>query len=284
VSDVRTYIDKLNVNKSTGNDGIGPRILKACGDSITIPIANIINNSIKTGIFPDKLKEACVVPLHKNGPKDNLGNYRPISLLPTLSKIFEKHIADQLHSFIQRTNAIHDSQSGFRKHHSCQTALIRLVENWLKNLDEGEIIGTLFIDLKKAFDLVDHKILLYKLKLYNFSDQTLHLFQSYLTNRVQVVKDDDIVSEKQIIISGVPQGSILGPLLFIFYVNDIHLYTKDASVDMYADDTTMYKSHKNIDQIEYILQYNIDRMNVWCQHNNMAINPLKSTCMLIQTK
>jgi len=131
------------------------------------------------------LKKARVIPIYKNGDKDDPGNYRPISVLPTLSKIFERHIATQIQSFFEKTNIIHKTQSGFRKNHSCNTALVRLIDTWMKAVDEGKLVGTVFLDLKKAFDLVDHQILLYKLKLYHFSETSLKLFHSYLSEHNQ---------------------------------------------------------------------------------------------------
>ena len=128
--------------------------------------------------------------------------------MPTISKLFEKHIANQLHIYLETTGLLQKTQSGFRKHHSCQTALINIVDSWLKCIDDGNLIGSVFIDFKKAFDLVDHEILLYKLKLYHFDDQACALFSSYLQNRTQIVKAENTVSENMNIISGVPQGSM----------------------------------------------------------------------------
>jgi len=161
--EVRKIIYKLDINKSTGNDGIGPKRLKHCGDTITTFIASIINNSINSGIFPDKLKEASVIPIFKSGMKDLADNYRPISILPTISKIHEQHIAALIQEYFSITNVIHNTQSGFRKHYSCHTALTRLIDTWIQDIDSGKVVGTVFLDLRKAFDLIDHNILLHKL-------------------------------------------------------------------------------------------------------------------------
>ena len=174
--EVLTLIDKLNPNTSSGLDRIGPNILKLCKDYIVQPLTTLINTSISTGIFPDLLKLASVVPLHKGGDKHDPNNFRPISLLPTISKIIERHVAIQLNRYLKETCILNEHQSGFRQNHSCQTALIRLVDSWLNCMDDGYMIGTVFVDFKKAFDLVDHTILLHMLKLYHFSDSSLIFF------------------------------------------------------------------------------------------------------------
>lgn len=181
--EVKQIIDKLDISKSTGIDEIGPRVIKHCGDFITPCIASIINNSIMNGIFPDSLKTARVLPLFKLGCKDDPSNYRPISILPTISKIFERHIANQVQDYFHSTNIIHTKQSGFRKNHSCCTALTSLIDAWVKDIDSGKIVGAVFLDLRKAFDLVDHEILLHKLNLYHFSENSIKFFKSYLSNR-----------------------------------------------------------------------------------------------------
>ena len=281
--EVSILINKLNSNKACGLDKIGPNILKMCKDELSSPLASIINNIISSGIFPEKLKSAGVIPIHKGGSTSDPNNYRPISLLPTLSKIIERHVANQLYVFMEKTGIINHHQSGFRKHHSCQTALIRIVDSWLSAMDDGNLIGTVFLDFKKAFDLVDHKILLYKLKLYHFSKGALNFFESYLSNRTQIVTTNGINSSELVVTSGVPQGSILGPLLFLFYVNDLSLELS-SETDMYADDTTLHIKGRNKDYIQSKLQLDLFKTQEWCIKNNMAINPTKTTCMIIGSR
>lgn len=281
--EVSKIIEKLNPNKSTGLDGISAKTLKYSSDAITPSISHIINKSIEMGIFPDRLKDAFVVPIFKTGDKHDPNNYRPISILPTISKIFEIHIATQLQQYFKDTDVIHPHQSGFRPNHSCHTSLIHMIDSWIKDIDSNRYVGSVFLDLKKAFDLVDHEILVHKLKLYNFSKNTVDLFKSYLSNRTQVIKDGSQVSKQCIIKSGVPQGSILGPLLFILYINDLALET-NSSITQYADDSTIYKSDKNLSALETILQSDIDKIEKWCKVNNMAINPSKTTCMIVSSK
>lgn len=230
------------------------------------------------------VKEAYIIPIYKDSDREDCNNYRPISILPTISKIFEKHLSNELKEFFRKTNVLNKHQSGFRENHSCQTALIRLIDEWLKDVDNGNCIGSVFIDMKKAFDLVDHEILLYKLKLHHFSDGTLSLFHSYLSQRQQCVKLGTSFSTPLTIKSGVPQGSILGPLLFLIYINDIGLLLNQSDIDLYADDTTLYATGANPSEIQTNLQNDIYSIQKWCTLNNMMINPNKSKCMLIGSK
>ena len=218
----------------------------------------------------------------RGGSKDDPNNYRPISILPTLSRIFERHVANQLNKYLQNINVLDEHQSGFRQHHLCQTALIRLVISWLTSMDEGNIMGAVFLDFKKAFDLIDHKVLLHRLKMYNFSSNALKLFESYLTNRTQAIRTAVACSNYLPLMSGVPQGSILGPLLFLLYVNDLPLEI-NSDTDMYVDDTFHCKG-KDINEIQLTLQSDINKPQRWCMKNNMAINPTKTTCMIVGSK
>ena len=281
--DVKLIIDKLDSSKSTGLDGFGPKLIKNCGDCITPAISKIINTSITHGSFPHALKEAYVIPIFKGGVKSIPGNYRPISILNTISKIFERHISNQLQHFFKTTNILHETQSGFREQHSCHTALTRLIDTWLKEIDNGKYVGAVFLDLRKAFDLVDHRILLHKLKLYHFSKRSINLFESYLCNRTQVVKSGNTYSKALQIKSGVPQGSIIGPLLFLLYINDIGLSSQSMDIDLFADDSTTYASDHDLHRIEVKLQSNIDHISKWCKINNMSLHPLKTKCMIIST-
>ena len=280
---VEKFFKHIDVSKATGCDNIGPRLLKIAAPYIAESVTYICNQSIKTSQFPEKWKKAKVTPLHKGGPKDDLNNYRPISILPVMSKFLEKHIHDSLMTYLVKFNLLHKNQSGFRPSHSCETALIGMISKWLESINKGSLIGTVMIDFKKAFDLVDHNVLLKKLKHYKLSHEALTWFASYLGKRKQKVSLNNVFSEDEIITDGVPQGSILGPLLFLMFINDLPLYTDSANTDFYADDTTLYVIGKSLETIQRNLQVALDCLAKWCKYNGMLINTTKTKAMLITT-
>ena len=251
---------------------------------ISESITYICNKSIQNSEFPEKWKEGKISPLFKNGSKEDINNYRPISILPVLSKILEKHIHDSLMEFLNCFNVLHTTQSGFRAGHSCETALVGVIDRWLKAMNEDSMVGVVMVDFKKAFDLVDHKLLLQKLKHYRLSNETLSWFSSYLLGRKQKVSFGNFLFEEENIKNGVPQGSILGPLLFLLFINDLPLYTDKVATDLYADDTTLYTTANSIAEIKNKLHQSLICLHKWCKDNGMVLNTAKTKVMLITTK
>lgn len=280
---VLKYLSNVDVSKATGTDNIGPRLLKLAAPYIADDITFICNHSINNSTFPTKWKEAKVSPLYKNGPHDDINNYRPISILPILSKVLEKHVHDCLSSYLHEHNLLHKTQSGFRSQHSCESALVHMIDSWLDAMDNGKMVGVVLVDFKKAFDLVDHQILLSKLELYGIDNQTLIWFNTYLTHRQQQVSVNNSRSDFEPVTCGVPQGSILGPLLFLLFINDLPLYTANVSTDMYADDTTLYDIQNSQETIEQNLQLALNQLRIWCKNNGMLLNSAKTKVMLVTT-
>ena len=239
--EILKLIRTLTPKTSSGFDNLSSKALIQLAPIIHSAIRLIINQSLVTGIFPEQLKIAIVTPIYKGKSSDPqaFGNYRPISLLPTLSKIIEKVVHKQLYDYMTKNNLFNNSQYGFRTNHSTEYAAMDFVDKAAKCLDDGEIPFSIFIDLSKAFDTLDHNILLKKLHFYGIRDTQLSWFKSYLTGRTQSVKYNDAVSSKLELITGVPQGSVLGPLLFLIYINDISKASRKFQAILFADDTSL---------------------------------------------
>ena len=280
-------ISKLNSRKSVGLDTVSVQLLKLALPYIVEPLTYIYNLCIQHNSFPTNFKKAKVIPIPKTkSMSTSPSDYRPISILSILSKPLERHIHKHMLSFYEQNSLFHSYQSGFREYHSCQTALTRLTDTWLTALNKREMVGAVFLDLSKAFDLVNHNILMKKLAAYNINQTTLTLIRSYLTGRNQCVQINGMLSGEKPILCGVPQGSILGPLLFCIFINDLPLCISSSSVqcDMFADDDTLHASGKNVHDIRYELQTSVNDVSKWCDMNLMALNPSKSNCMLIATR
>ena len=241
-----------------------------------------MNLSLKTGVFPDLWKEAKIIPLHKGGDLST-NNFRPIAILPVVSKIIEKAVHKHLYGYLSENLLINENQSGFRPFHSTETCLINMVNDWTSSMNSGEMIGVAFIDLRKAFDTVSHDILLSKLDNLGVSSSALRWFKSYLTGRTQKVYFKDALSSSRPVLTGVPQGSILGPLFFIIFINSLSEVVCHGRVSMYADDTTLSVSGKDPKEISSKLTADLASIMNWLTVNKLFLNTDKTNVMLIGT-
>ena len=273
-------VQQLKNKKSVGLDGISVKIIKMSKEVIIRPICYLINKSITSGIVPKKWKVAKIVPLHKKGDKTIPNNYRPISILSCLSKILERVVQKQLVQHLQINNILSIEQSGFRPKHSTSTALIKVTDEWLKSIDEGKFTGAVFVDLQKAFDLVNIQCLLNKLLEIGVTGTPLKWFENYLSNRKIVTCIGNCISEELSIGLGVPQGSILGPLLFIIFINDLYSVFNSCKVHLYADDTVIYFAHKNPQIVQSTLNKELVLLDKWMSKNRLKVNYEKTVSML----
>lgn len=274
-------LKELDVSKATGLDDISARLIKLGSPHIVKALVELCNRSIETGTFPESWKLAKVIPLYKKNSKEDAGNYRPISILPVLSKLLEKHVANNLIEFLTVNDLLAKRQSGFRPKHSCETALHQMVDEWTSRIMDKKIVGLLFVDFSKAFDLVDHKIILQKLSEYNFHKSSLDWFTSYLTDRKQIVKANDTTSEEGALTTGVPQGSILGPIIFLMSINDMPLYGSLSDITIFADDATESVFANTVMEVETKLQEKANDIETWSSDNKMVVNVDKTKTMLI---
>ena len=275
----------LNVIKSLKNSSAGydfwpTKVGKKLAPSFLKPLTYIINKSFTEGVFPDELKIGKIIPIFKSGSCLEVNNYRPITVLSFFSKIFEKVAYIHLINFINKHNLLYKYQFGFRREHSTSHALITLVNEITKALDEGNLMAGVFIDLKKAFDTVNHSILLRKLYAYGIRGSMHDWLKSYLTNRMQYTHFQKNNSTKKRLVSGVPQGSILGPLLFIIYVNDLHRALSDSYCIIFADDTNVFIKHKNYATMMDCLNNDLYNIAQWLKANKLILNIKKTHYML----
>ena len=281
--EIIAIVKDIDPHKSTGPFSIPYRILHLLLNDIAIILSDIFNLSIRTGKFISRLKTAKVIPLYKmKGSEQELSNFRPIALLSNLDKIFEKLTHKRFSQFLERNKIIFDRQFGFQRNHSTNDNLICLTEAIREKLDQSEFSCGVFLDLQKAFDNVDHNILLKKLEHYGFRGISGKWIKSYLCNRKQFVSVDNTPSKSMSISYGVPQGSVLGPLFFLLYINDLQNCLKYGKSYIFADDTAIVVSHKKLKSLKKRLNIDLKLLHNWLCSNKIGLNVSKTETILFR--
>ena len=274
---VAKKIKAMKDNKSPGVDGIPPKLLMETVEQISIPLARVFNLSLKEGVVPFEWKEANIIPLFKKGSRNKSENYRPVSLTSVICKLLERLIKDHMVEFLVKHNLFNSSQHGFLKARSCLTNMLCFLEEITKWIDVGSPVDIIYLDFQKAFDKVPHQRLLLKLKAHGIGDSITDWIEQWLTDRRQRVVVDGEVSNWKSVLSGVPQGSVLGTILFLIYINDLD-DSITSNVLKFADDTKLFRK-VNTDGDKQHLQNDLDRLVKWSEKWQMLFNFGKCKCL-----
>lgn len=282
---VLRILSSLKGSKAKDVFGLDSSFLKKHRESLSGPITKMVNASIREAVFPQVWKSAIITPIFKSGNATEVSNYRPISILPVVSKIAEKCVAEQLITHLNNTPfTLHPMQFGFRANHSTETANCFFLETVKAKMDKGGVIGAVFLDLRKAFDTISHEVLTTKLSMFNFSPGALKWMRSYLEGRTQCVRINSELSPHLAYDIGLPQGSILGPLLFSLYINDLPTVCTGSAIQMYADDTVVYVHAKNKTQAARKLNAAMVLIVKWLTDNCLHLNAKKTVCMFFEKR
>lgn len=283
VQEVTKITNDLKTSTSSGSDDINSAIVKLSIAAIAAPLTNIINSSFSTGIFPNQLKIAKITPIYKSGDKSNINNYRPISVLPFFSKIFEKLMFNRVTEYLKKHCLLSPSQFGFQQGLSTYMALLEMQSNIVEAMDNGRFSLGIFFDLSKAFDTVNHGILLKKLENFGIRGFTQLWFTDYLSNRTQFVYFKGSNSQTTKITCGVPQGSILGPLLFLLFINDISMTSLVFKFILFADDTNVFLSNASLDVLFETANAELISIATWFNVNSLSLNLDKTNFILFHS-
>jgi len=280
---VKKIIKSLPSNKTPGCNKVNAKTLKDSLPVISSVITSLINNSFHSSSFPLSWKKAEIIPILKSGDSEEFANTRPISLLPLISKVCQRAAHSQLVNFLSSKDTIHHLQSGNRKFHSTESALLHFTDKLLNNMDQRKISVTILLDLSRAYDSIQHDLMLCKLRKAGVSETASAWFESYLSQRIKVVKIQNTLSHSLPVMVGVPQGRILGPVLFTLYVNDLLQVPKHCKALSYVDDTKLFLGFPSNQLHEIISAVNDDLKEIssWCCRNSLLINPHKTKLLFV---
>jgi hypothetical protein len=281
---ISRIIKDLKNNTACGQDRITTNDIKILKDIICEPLSRLINGCIERGEFPTCLKIAKIIPIHKSGNKNEPGNYRPISLLSPFSKIFEKILHSRFVMFINKNGGFDPYQYGFQKGSNTTSTLIDAMDHINREMDEGKYVVPIFIDMSKAFDTVNHAKLLSKLYGMGFRGKASNLIESYLRDRMSFTVNFDSKSEKVPLNIGVPQGSVLGPLLYLLYIDNLRYYNLTGKYFIYADDTLLVYSGKRENELQNSINQDLGKFVGWLDENSLTINTNKTKYMIFKQK
>ena len=288
--EIERIVRNLPSKSSSGHDNISNILLKKIVHQLTPVLTDLFNRSLSLGEFPTIMKLAEVIPLYKNKERHYECNYRPISLLSTISKILEKIVYSRVYEFLDRTGQLYENQYGFRAKHSCEHAIGQALGSIIKGLENNFYSACVLLDLSKAFDTIEHDILLKKLEIYGIRGIPLNWFRSYLSDRTLRVKCSTVSNSSKTtgreypVEYGTPQGSCLGPLIFLIFVNDLHLHLQDSEGIQFADDTTLIFVHRNLKYLQFCIQEELRTLQDWFNSNKLTLNVGKSSYLLFHNK
>ena len=279
-AEVLGYLEKLENKSKADVVNIDSKLLYIARHAVVASLTEMFNHTLRNGVIPAEWKRARVTPIYKGkGSKDDNSNYRPVSVISFIAKILEKCVKRQLMEYLQCHEFITPDQSAYLRNHSTQTVLHKAVDGWLESMNDGLINGVCFIDFSKCFNTIHPDILLFKLQKYGIHNIAHKWFTSYLTNREQCTIVHEKTSKFEMVKIGIPQGSVLGTILFLLFMNDLPLFVKN--VTQYADDTMLEVTASTVDEIKFFLQLELNKLSHWCAKNKLTINVSKSCSMLI---
>ena len=283
INEIQNEISSLKSGKVTGPFSIPISIMKILKDEISKPLEILFNLSFSLGIVPNGLKLANVIPVYKKGAFTSLSNYRPISLLSVFNKLLEKLICKRLLNVLDKNDVFCDKQFGFRAKHSTDYAVLNIIDKILTAIDNSKFSCGIFLDFSKAFDTVNHEILIKKLEYDGIRGVAKNWFISYLTNRRQIVTINNVTSDIMPLSCGIPQGSVLGPILFLLYINDFHLCSSLFDIHLFADDANLFYYHEDISALQRNINSELSRVHTWLCSNKLSLNIEKSNYVIFHS-